>query len=83
MSTVGPGTSALIIFIVFPDDRGITAITKTNTPIPPIQWVKDLQNRIPIGSASISVRIVDPVVVKPDTVSKNASIGLDILPVRK
>ena len=69
--------------MVFPPDRGIIAITNTNTPIPPIQWVKDLQNRIPIGSASISVRMVDPVVVNPDTVSKNASIGLAILPVRK
>ena len=36
--------------------------------------VKLRQKEIPIGRASISTRIVDPVVVKPEIVSKSASI---------
>ena len=46
---------------------------KTSTPMPPIQWVNRRQNMQPRPMASISVRMLAPVVVKPDTVSKNAS----------
>ena len=42
--------------------------------MPPIQWVKLRQNSMPRLSASTLVRMVAPVVVKPLTVSKNASI---------
>ena len=41
--------------------------------MPPTQWVKLRQNSRPFGSDSTSVRMVAPVVVKPDTVSKKAS----------
>jgi hypothetical protein len=50
-------------------------ITSTIIPIPPIQWVKLLQNKIDFGRASISVKIDAPVVVKPDIDSKKASIN--------
>ena len=40
--------------------------------MPPIQAEAILQNSRPLGSASMSVRMEAPVVVKPDTLSKNA-----------
>ena len=46
---------------------------KNGTPMPPAQWVKLRQNSSPRGSASMSPRIVAPVVVKPETVSKKQS----------
>ena len=63
-----------------PSDMGSTAITNTNTPIPPTQCVKLRQNRMPLCSGSISCRIEAPVVVKPETVSKNASTKSGISP---
>ena len=45
-------------------------MASTSTPMPPSQWVKERQNRIPRGSASMSTRMVAPVVVKPEQVSK-------------
>ena len=79
-SIVGPGTSARITWMERSPAKGTMAMTKTNTPIPPIQWVKLLQNRIPLGSVSISVRILAPVVVNPDIVSKRLSIKDGIAP---
>ena len=73
LSQVGPGISARIRNMEFLLLKGITAITKTSTPIPPTQWVRQRQKFIHLGRPSISLRIVDPVVVKPDTTSKNAS----------
>ena len=73
LSFSGPGTSARIRYMEFFLSRVVSTMTNTSTPIPPIQWVKLLQNSIPCGRASTSVRMEDPVVVKPDTVSKNAS----------
>ncbi len=49
-------------------------------PIPPIQWVKLLQKRMPLGKASISVKMDDPVVVKPETDSKNAFVKEGMAP---
>mgnify|MGYP000013346713 FL=1 len=48
--------------------------------MPPIQWEKLRQNSVPWLSASTSVRIVEPVVVKPETVSKKASAKDGISP---
>jgi len=45
--------------------------------MPPIQCVKERQKRSPFGRISISVRIVLPVVVNPETVSKKASKKLN------
>ena len=47
---------------------------KTSTPMPPIQWLNRRQNMQPRLIASTLVRMLAPVVVKPDTVSKSASI---------
>ena len=53
-------------------------IAKTTNPSPPIQLVKSLKSRRLLGSFSISVNMEAPVVVKPETASKYASIGLRI-----
>ncbi len=68
--TKGPGASAFIIYIERSPPIGIIASKNTSTPIPPIQCVKLLQNNIERGNPSISVSMLAPVVVKPDTVSK-------------
>ena len=72
LSTVGPGISALRMLM---DRSGVFSSITTNTrmPMPPIQWVKLRQKIIPRLRASTSGRMVAPVVVKPLTVSKNAS----------
>ena len=72
--TEGPGTSARMTCMERSLAKGSTAMIKTSTPMPPIQWVKLRQNSSPRGSASTSVRMLAPVVVKPDTVSNTASI---------
>ena len=36
-------------------------------PIPPYQWVKERQNRIPLDRISTSAMVEAPVVVNPDT----------------
>ena len=53
--------------------EGSRAVSSTSTPMPPIQWVNALQKRMPRGWASMSVRMVAPVVVKPDTDSNRQS----------
>ena len=61
-------------FVIDSSVIGRIAITNTRTPMPPTQWVKLRQNSALRLSGSTAVRIEAPVVVKPDTVSKNASI---------
>ena len=58
--------------------RGRIAIINTRTPMPPIQCVKLRQKSKDFGRASTSERIEAPVVVKPDTVSKRASMKFGI-----
>ena len=48
--------------------------------MPPIQWVILLQNNMPGGKDSMSVKIEAPVVVNPDTDSKKASAKLVVTP---
>ena len=55
-------------------------MTNTSTPIPPTQCVKLRQNRMPRCRDSTSVKIVAPVVVKPETVSKIQSTNLGMSP---
>ena len=74
LSASGPGISARMSGIEFSSSSEVIMRTKTSTPMPPIQWVRHRQKLIPIGRLSISWRIVEPVVVNPDTVSKKASI---------
>ena len=78
---MGPGASVTAIFCPLIPREGISAIANTRIPMPPIQWVKERQNRIPFGSTSTSVRIDAPVVENPEQDSKNASIGFGMLPV--
>jgi hypothetical protein len=58
-------------------------ITRTIIPIPPIQCVKLLQNKMDFGSASMSVKMEDPVVVNPDADSKKAFINDGIAPEKR
>ena len=74
LDTSGPGDSAFIISILYPPPSGKTVRTRTRTPIPPIQWEKERQNNRPFPSASTSERTEEPVVVKPETISKTASM---------
>ena len=80
MPTVGPGTSARMTCIEELSVLGIMAMTKTRMPMPPIQWVKLRQKSRLLGSTSTLRRQVEPVVVKPETVSKKASKRFDIWP---
>ena len=63
-----------------PSLMGRMAMTNTSTPMPPTQWVKLRQNRLPRLSGSTAVRMDAPVVVKPETVSKKASTYWGISP---
>ena len=83
LPTTGPGTSARMTCISRTErafDRGSTAIVNTSTPMPPIQCVKLRQKRIECGNISTFVRMLAPVVVKPDAVSNSASQKCGIVP---
>ena len=58
-------------------------MANTMIPMPPIQCVRLLQNKIPLGSDSISFNIVDPVVVYPEIVSNSAFVNSGIAPVNR
>lgn len=74
LDTSGPGLSAFIRFIwVPPLFVGISIRMNTSTPMPPIQWEKLRQNREVWDRASSSLRMEDPVVVNPETISNTAS----------
>ena len=49
--------------------------------MPPTQWVKLRQNRMPLGRSATAGRMDAPVVVKPETVSNSASTGFGMQPV--
>ena len=59
---------------------GIIRSRKTTTPNPPMKCVEDLQNNRPFGRLSTSVKIVEPVVVYPDTLSNQAFIRVNSPP---
>ena len=75
LPTVGPGLSAFIRYMEYPSVRGRIAIIKTRIPMPPPQWVKQRQNStlLYIRSMASPLRMLAPVVVKPETVSNTAS----------
>jgi hypothetical protein len=54
-------------------------ITRAMIPIPPNQCVRLRQKSIEYGKTSISLRMEEPVVVKPDVDSKNASVKVGIV----
>ena len=55
---------------------GKTATANTTTPMPPSQTRKVRQTLMELGNWSKFERVVDPVVVRPDMVSKYASVKL-------
>ena len=55
---------------------GNTTSMNITMPRPPTHCVRARQNRMPWLSDSTSAKTVAPVVVKPDMVSKNASVTL-------
>ena len=63
--------------------RGMMARESTKTPMPPAQWVKLRQKSRPFGTDSTSIKIVAPVVVKPEAASNTASKKLGVTPERK
>ena len=73
LPTVGPGISALRMCMGRSETLGSIAITKTIIPIPPTQWVKLRQKSTPWVNTSTLGIMEAPVVVKPLTISKNAS----------
>ena len=77
---IGPVASAENTFMLPPTSDGNMAMVKNTIPRPPIQWVMERQNTRPWGRLSTSSIIVAPVVVKPDIVSKKASVKLGIYP---
>ena len=81
--TEGPGLSARIICILCPPPRGRNAIIKTRTPMPPTQWVKQRHILMDFGNDSTAAKMLDPVVVKPETDSKSASIKELVAPVKR
>ena len=82
LPTDAPVLSARIRLIWEPPLIGIMASRNTSTPIPPIQCVK-LRHKIEqCDRASTSLKMLPPVVVKPETVSKSASAKDGISPVK-
>ena len=81
LPTDGPGLSALIRLIFEPPLKGTMAMINTSTPIPPIQCEKHLHVVLQRDTASTSLSILAPVVVKPDTISNKAFINDGISPV--
>ena len=78
--TVGPGDSALIMCIFCAPERGRIAIMNTSTPIPPIQFENERQMSTAFGISSTEGMMLEPVVVKPDTISKKASMMFGTAP---
>ena len=74
LERIGPTDSAEKRFTSFRPNIGNTATVKNTIPKPPTQCVIIRQKSIDLGNDSISCNIVAPVVVKPDIVSKKASV---------
>jgi hypothetical protein len=73
LSAEGPGTSARKSCMAPAPRRGRKATERTIIPIPPNQWVRLRQNKIPMGLSSMELKTVAPVVVMPETDSNTAS----------
>lgn len=54
--------------------NGRRMMAKAMIPIPPIHWMMARQKRMPREISSRPLRMVDPVVVTPETDSKMASV---------
>ena len=67
---IGPVASAENTFTLPPTSEGMIAIVKNTIPSPPIHCVMVRQKSNPCGRTSTSSRMLHPVVVNPDMVSK-------------
>ena len=79
---IGPVASAENTFTLPPTSDGMMAIVKNTIPNPPIHCVIVRQNSSAWGSLSTSSRILHPVVVNPEIVSKKASVKLPMYPLK-
>ena len=73
LDTEGPGLSARSRWLAWPPLKFTRASMNTRMPMPPNQWEKLRQNSMHWSRASTSVRMLAPVVVKPETISNTAS----------
>ena len=73
LDLMGPGLSARIRYTAPSPSLGISARNSTSTPMPPIHWVSERHSRTLRDRCSTSGNTVEPVVVRPDTVSNTAS----------
>ena len=71
-SDEGPGYSKLNIFSPETPSNGNKAIVKITIPRPPNHCKNERHKSILLGILSISVKMVAPVVVTPETASNNA-----------
>ena len=84
-STLIPGASAAkSVALLEPFATvGTKASVNTTMPNPPSHCIIALQNRMPWVCWSTFFKIVEPVVVNPEMVSKKASVMLSIEPLNK
>ena len=73
-SFIGPGVSALKSCMPPTPSSGSTATVSTMMPIPPIQCRRWRQRLIEGARSSRPLITVEPVVVRPEAASKNASV---------
>ena len=69
-SSVGPGASAKNICRPATANWGRMATNRTMMPMPPSQWLRPRQKKKALGYKAKSLRMVAPVVVKPEIDSK-------------
>ena len=70
LALMGPVASAANTFTLPLTSEGRMAMVKNRIPKPPIHCISERQNRMPWGRHSTSSRMVAPVVVKPEMLSK-------------
>ena len=83
LERMGPVASAANTFTLPPTSDGNSATVKNTMPRPPIHCISERQKSRPWVSDSTSSITVAPVVVKPDMVSKKASVRLDGVPLMR
>ena len=70
LALIGPVASAANTLTLPSTSEGRMAMVKNTIPKPPIHCMSERQNRMPWGNRSTLSRMVAPVVVNPDMVSK-------------
>ena len=71
---MGPGLSARMRNTAPSPSFGVSARNSTSTPMPPIHWVSERHSSTLRGRWDTAVKVDEPVVVSPETVSNRASI---------